>query len=147
VCCHPLDDPDATDRMTTRYATSSDGLNWQVGPVALAGRPGFWDARGTRITAVIPTGPGGERLLAYYDGRATSAENWFERTGIAQGPADGPGEGTFTAVGDHPSARSPHGDHALRYLDIVALPDGTHRFYYEAALPDGSHDLRTELIT
>ena len=146
VCCHPLDDPDATDRMTTRYATSSDGLSWQIGPVALAGRAGHWDARGTRITAVIPTGPGGERLLAYYDGRATSAENWFERTGIAQGPADGPGEGTFTAVGDHPSARSPHGDHALRYLDIVALPDGTHRFYYEAALPDGSHDLRTELI-
>jgi len=147
VCCHPLDDPEATDRMVTRYATSSDGLNWQVGPVALAGRPGHWDARGTRITAVIPTGPGGERLLAYYDGRATSAENWFERTGIAQGPADGPDEGTFVAVGDHPSARSPHGDHALRYLDIVALPDGTHRFYYEAALPDGSHDLRTELIT
>lgn len=147
VCCHPLDDPTATDRMVTRYATSSDGLSWQVGPVALAGRPGRWDARGARITAVIPTGPGGEKLLAYYDGRATSAENWFERTGIAEGPADGPDEGTFTAVGDHPSARSPHGDHALRYLDIVALPDGTHRFYYEAALPDGSHDLRTELIT
>jgi hypothetical protein len=147
VCCHPLDDPDATDRMTTRYATSPDGLSWQIGPVALAGRPGRWDARGTRITAVIPTGPGGERLLAYYDGRATSAENWFERTGIAQGPADGPDQGTFTAVGQQPSARSPHGDHALRYLDIVALPDGTHRFYYEAALPDGSHDLRTELIT
>jgi hypothetical protein len=147
VCCHPLDDPEATDRMTTRYATSSDGLSWQVGPVALAGRPAHWDARGARITAVIPTGPGGERLLAYYDGRATSAENWFERTGIAQGPADGPDEGTFTAVGTQPSARSPHGDHALRYLDIVALPDGNHRFYYEAALPDGSHDLRTELIT
>ena len=75
VCCHPLDDPDATDRMVTRYATSPDGLSWQVGPVALAGRPGHWDARGARITSVVPTGPGGERLLAYYDGRATSAEN------------------------------------------------------------------------
>jgi hypothetical protein len=152
VCCHPLDDPDATDRMSTRYATSSDGLSWRLGPTALSGRVGHWDARGARVSAVLPAGDrpgvnraGGDRLIAYYDGRATSAENWFERTGIAEGATDGPSAGIFTPIGEQPWARSPHSDHALRYLDVVRLPDGSHRLYYEAALPDGSHDLRTEL--
>jgi hypothetical protein len=146
VCCHPLDDPDATDRMVTRYATSPDGLRWTLGPVALSGRPGEWDARGARVTAVLPAGPDGERLVAYYDGRATPAENWYERTGMAEGRARGPRAGILAAAGDHPVAGSPHGDGALRYVAAVPLPDGTQRLYYEAALPDGSHDLRTELL-
>src|SRR4029453_17311396 len=54
VCCHPLDDPDATDRMVSRYATSPDGLRWTVGPVALAGRPGGGGARGGGGTARAP---------------------------------------------------------------------------------------------
>src|ERR687896_1469451 len=28
ICCHPLDIPDAEDRMSTAYATSADGWNW-----------------------------------------------------------------------------------------------------------------------
>src|ERR1700761_2279837 len=49
---HPLADPLETDQMTTEYATSSDGLDWIWHGTALSGRPGEWDARGTRVTAV-----------------------------------------------------------------------------------------------
>ena len=144
VCCHPLDDPDATDRMVTRLATSDDGLRWDVGPVALAPRPGAWDSRGVRVTAVVPD-PSGS-LVAYYDGRATAEQNWFECTGVAVGPSAGSSAGCFTASGSAPDARSPLGDGALRYLAVLPLPDGSTRFYFEASLADGSHDLRTQLV-
>jgi hypothetical protein len=147
VCCHPLDDPHATDRMVTRFAASPDGLRWTLGPVVLAGRPDRWDARGARVTAVLPAPNAGEHLQAFYDGRASFAENWFERTGLAEGGVGGaPYASPLAAVGEGPVASSPSGDGALRYVAVVPLPDGTLRLYYEAALPDGSHDLRTELV-
>jgi hypothetical protein len=34
----------------------------------------------------------------------------------------------------------------VRYLDVLPLPGGGCRIYYEARLPDESHELRTELI-
>ena len=49
---HPLTDPDQTDRMATDYACSSDGLSWAWQGTALSPRPGEWDARGVRVTAV-----------------------------------------------------------------------------------------------
>jgi hypothetical protein len=119
VCCHPLDEPGEEDRMTTALATSDDGLDWHWEGTVLAPRRGAWDARGARVTAVLPDG------TTYYDGRATKEENFRERTGIVG--REGP-------VAD------------VRYLDVLPLPDGSWRLFYEARLEDESHELRTELL-
>jgi len=131
ICCHPLDLPGEEDRMFTRYATSDDGLTWTSGAVALTGRVGAWDSRGARITAVLADG------RVSYDGRATKEENFYERTGLATSATQ---PDTLAAVGDGPVCDA-------RYLDVVALPDGSYRIYYEAPLRDGSHELRTELVS
>ena len=131
ICCHPLDEPDEEDRMTTAYATSSDGIAWQWHGTVLAPRPGSWDQRGARLTTVLPDG------RAAYDGRASKEENWFERTGLAR------------LTGSRPGALEQVGDDAVRdvrYLDVLPLSEGGYRIWYEARLPDESHELRTELI-
>lgn len=128
ICCHPLDVPGAEDRMSSAYATSADGLSWEWRGTVLAARPGTWDARGARLTSVLPDG------RASYDGRATAEENWFERTGLARAV-----DGKFEQIDDGPVIDA-------RYLDVLPLPEGGYRIYYEARLPDESHELRTELI-
>ena len=135
--CHPLDDPDATDRMTTEHAVSADGLDWTWRGSALAGRSGQWDSRGTRVTAVVV---GGTSALAFYDGRASAEENWEERTGLADGVEGA--FGYFMARDGEPVGSSPFGGHGLRYVSVIEL-GGELRAYYEVATPDGSHELRT----
>jgi hypothetical protein len=134
LCCHPLDEPGAEDRMTTRYLTSTDGLAWTDRGEVLAGRPGKWDARGARVTTVIADDP----LTVLYDGRPDAASNWFETTGVAVWDGE-------RLVADDAAApiRSPHSDGAFRYATAVHLPDGRTRYYVEAARPDGAHDLVT----
>jgi hypothetical protein len=129
ICCHPLDEPDGEDRMATAYATSAEGLTWDWRGTALEGRPGRWDARGARVTAVLPDG------RAAYDGRATKEENFFEKTGLARRA----GNGRLVHAQDEPASH-------VRYLDVLPLPGGGYRLYYEAPLPDESHELRTDLI-
>lgn len=140
---HPLDDPDATDRMTTEHYTSPGGVAWTWAGTALRAEPGRWDSRGVRISSVVDLG---DRLVATYDGRASAEENWEERTGVA---VDGEAFGTFRIVGDGPAASAPEPARTgagLRYLDVVPLPGGGYRLYYEVTRADGAHELRTEAV-
>jgi hypothetical protein len=129
ICCHPLDEKGEEDRMTTAYATSKDGLEWEWQGTVLEPRPGTWDQRGARLTAILPDG------RAAYDGRATKQENFYERTGLARRNHDDRIEQTNSAPA-----------YDARYLDVLPLPGGGYRIWYEARLPDESHELRTELI-
>lgn len=129
ICCHPLDAPGEEDRMTTGYATSEDGLEWDWQGTVLEPRDGTWDQRGARLTTVLPDG------RAAYDGRASKEENWFERIGLARHL----GDGRIEATNDDAAFDA-------RYLDVLPLPGGGHRIWYEARLPDESHELRTELV-
>lgn len=138
---HPLADPLETDQMTTEYATSADGLDWTWQGTALCGRPGEWDSRGTRVTAVRF---GEQSVTAYYDGRASAGENYEERTGVAVG-SDPAALMATSLPGAGPAAFSPYHRGGLRYLELVDLPDGRTRLYYEMTQPDGSHALVTEL--
>jgi hypothetical protein len=117
--------------MTTAYATSADGLEWDWHGTVFRPRAGMWDARGARVTAVLPDG------RAAYDGRATKEENWFERLGLARLTGKRPGE--LEQTNDDAAADA-------RYLDVLPLPGGGYRIWYEARLPDESHELRTELV-
>lgn len=137
LCCHPLEDPDATDRMWTEYLTSSDGRGWENHGVALRPEGDAWDARGTRITAVTRDG---DRWIALYDGRASAQENFEERTGLAIGEDPG----SFVAAPDV-LAQAPDTPHGLRYLALLETADGTTRAYYEVARPDGSHEIRVHV--
>ena len=130
ICCHPLDQPGEEDRMTTAYATSDDGLDWQWHGMALSGRAGTWDARGARVTATLPDG------RASYDGRATKEENFSERTGIARPSGQG---NLLVAISEMPVSKA-------RYLDVVPLPGGGYQLFFEMPRADGSHDLCSQRI-
>lgn len=120
ICCHPLDEEGEEDRMYTGFATSPDGVAWEWQGTMLEPRPGRWDSRGARLTVMLPDGRGA------YDGRATKDENWFERTGLVE-------------ARDTPVS-------IACYLEVLPLPDGGHRIYYEWPTPGQAHELRTELI-
>lgn len=140
---HPLDLPEHTDRMTTDYATSDDGVRWQWHGSVLTGRRGEWDARGVRVSSVHIDG---DMAVASYDGRATAEQNWEERTGLAIGRRCPSGGFGVLEQLNRPAVGSEHGLGGLRYLSALSLPDGTSRIYYEYTRRDGAHELRTELI-
>jgi hypothetical protein len=136
VCVHPLTEPGHEDRMTTAFATSADGLQWDWYGTVLTPTAGTWDQRGARVTAVLSETP----LTVLYDGRATAEDNWHETTGVARSA-----DGRDLTAEDLPALRSPYSDGAFRYVAAVPLPGGGTRFYFEAARPDGAHDLMTSV--
>jgi hypothetical protein len=109
----------------------------------LAGRPGCWDARGVRVTSVLVTPAG---ILATYDGRATAAENWEERTGTARGSRTADGLFGPLVPDDGPPLGSPYPPGGLRYLTVLPVPSAGYRLYFEATRADGAHELRTEVV-
>jgi hypothetical protein len=133
-CRHPLDGGDAeADRMSSVYFVSDDGLQWgECGP-ALLPTPDTWDARGARITSVLRDG---DDWIAFYDGRATAAENWYERTGVAAGASP--------AMFAPTAGPTPAGQTA-RYLSVADLGDA-YRLYWEASRADGANELRTAYV-
>jgi hypothetical protein len=138
LCCHPLDLPEETDRMSTHYGTSADGLTWAMHGEVLAGTPGGWDGRGARVADVVHHGP---EWLAYYDGRVDKAANAEERTGVAVGETPG-----HLVAGPGPFGAGAGGEASLRYVSSLTLPDGGTRLFYETSRRDGAHDLRTEYV-
>jgi hypothetical protein len=123
---HPLTEgDDNADKMTSVDARS--------GQTVMRPDPETWYSRGTRLTAVL----GG---YAYFDGRASAAQNFEERTGVARWDGS-------RYIPEAGPVSSPFGGGALRYVSAITLPNGNVRMYYECATQYGSHELRTELIT
>jgi hypothetical protein len=116
-------------------ATSTDGVRWHWEGEILRPNQGAWDGYAARIGTLWYRPP---VWLALYDGSADVSENYEERCGLAYSFD----LRTFYRVTrSGPLFQSPGSKAALRYFDVIALPDVTY-FYYEMARPDGSHDLR-----
>jgi len=99
-----------------------------------------WDAYCRRISTILPLGSGG--YLALYDGSASVAENYEEKTGLAV---------TFdlrtyySLSPEAPILESDAGSGSLRYADVLSVGHELF-YYYESAREDGSHDLRVSVV-
>jgi hypothetical protein len=119
----------------TGLAASRDLEHWEWQGVIFKPGAAGWDRYCRRINSVVPMQG---QYLAFYDGSASHAENYEEKTGLAVS-ADLRRWTSLTPNG--PKFTSPHTSTSLRYVD--AQINGTDAFlFYEFARADGAHDLR-----
>src|SRR5438874_1354234 len=119
----------------TGLATSRDLDNWDWQGVIFAPETSGWDRYCRRINSILPYQ---RKYFGFYDGSASHAENYEEKTGLAVS-LDLRHWESLSAAG--PLFTSPHDSGSLRYLD-AQLIDGQACLFYEFARPDGAHDLR-----
>ena len=124
----------------TAMAQSRDLDCWEWAGVVFAPDSSGWDRYCRRINSVIPKDG---RFYAFYDGSASAAENYEERTGWAVS-ADLRQWQSLTP--DAPLLTSPHASGSLRYVDVQASGEKLGLFY-EFARPDGAHDLRLAVVS
>jgi hypothetical protein len=123
----------------TALAQSRDLDSWEWAGVVFAPESSGWDRYCRRINSVIPRNG---KFYGFYDGSASSAENYEERTGWAVSSDLRRWESLTPAA---PLLTSPRSSGSLRYVDAQALGDKVGLFY-EFARPDGAHDLRLATV-
>lgn len=119
----------------TGLAISRDLDHWEWQGVVFAPGQTGWDRYCRRINSFIPLG---DKFLGFYDGSASHAENYEEKTGLAIS-ADLRNWKTLTP--NAPAFTSPFTSQSLRYAD-AHLVGGDAVIFYEFARPDAAHDLR-----
>jgi len=119
----------------TGLATSSDLDHWEWKGIVFRPTATGWDCYCRRINSVVPLNG---QFIAFYDGSASHAENYEEKTGLAVS-TDLMTWTSLTELG--PSQTSPNGTRSLRYMDAQPQEDKV-RLFYEFAGQDGAHDLR-----
>lgn len=127
-------------KSSTGLATSSDGRHFTWQGEVFAPRSEGWDSYAARIGTLLWTPP---VFTAFYDGSASVAENYEERTGLAL-TFDLRHYERVTTGG--PRLTSPYASGSLRYLDALVVKGVIH-YYYEYARPDGSHELRLNRVS
>lgn len=123
----------------TGLATSNDLDIWQWRGLIFEPPDFGWDAYVRRINSVVLHEG---QWIAPYDGISGHADNYEEKTGLAES-RDLRTWSSLSPTG--PAFTSPHASGSLRYMDLQSI-HGRYHAWYEFARPDGAHDLRVAMF-
>lgn len=119
----------------TGLATSSDLKTWDWQGIIFKPDNDGWDKYCRRINSIVPVGP---QFFAFYDGSASHAENYEERTGLA---VSSDLKFWRSLTPDGPVLTVPQASGCLRYIDAHVRGDDS-KLFYEVARADSSHEMR-----